>query len=595
MLKTPEIKNNVVIDTLNAIRYFFTKSQKKKMLLLGVLMLSSALMDVAGLASILPLIKISTDTTFIHTNEYLNQLYNISGATSESQFIMYFVLAILFYFIFKSIFGLFVIYLQARFSTGVVMTLTEFQYKKYYSMNFHQLSSINSSQIIHQVQNIPQNFISWIFTPALTLLSEGIIISLIIIGIASYNLILFGLIALAIAPASLSIYYGIRKKSQQLGRNIDKVRPDSHNSLVASIMGYVDIKLINKTKHYADKFFKFQERYYDQAIKSNMISFVPMKGYEIVAILGVVVIFMYAHFFAKESDQVLIFVGMFAAAAYRLMPSLNRIMSALMYLEINQISIQNLYNHVDEVDFTKETIAQQEISFKEKFTIKDISFRFPDSDALILDTINIEIKKGETVGIVGPSGSGKTTLLNIILRFYDPISGGLLIDDVPLTKENIVSWRSKLGYVKQDIFLLDGSIAENIALGETEFDKTRMESAIKQASLWEFVNEQEDGWNTKIGEKGSKLSGGQRQRIGIARALYREAEILVFDEATSALDSKTEQEVSESITQLSKTKKTIFIVAHRITTLKNCNRIYEIKNGKIDGVHTYDELIEKVL
>ncbi|MBT8196161.1 MAG: ABC transporter ATP-binding protein [Bacteroidia bacterium] len=595
MRKAPKITNNTFRDTFNCLRYFLSRGQKKKMLLLGFLMFTSAIMDVAGLASLLPLIKISTDPSFIHSNEYLSAIHSYSGATSDSQFIMFFVLAILAYFIFKSAFGLMVIYIQARFSTSIVMTITKFQYNKYYSMNFHQLSSINSSDIVHQVQNIPHNFIAWIFTPCLTFISESMIISLIIIGIASYNFVLFALIALAIAPASLSIYYGIRNKSQQLGKVIDTVRPFAHSSLVTSIMGYVDIVLINRAKFYSKKFFHYSQRYFDQNIKSTMISFIPMKGYEIVAILGVVVIFMYAHFFAKGSDEVLIFVGMFAAAAYRLMPSLNRIMTALMYMEVNQISISNLYKHIDEIDYTTQDIEQREVHFNNSLNIKDVSFQFPDSDTLILNKINIEIKKGETVGIVGPSGSGKTTLLNLILRFYEPVSGQLLSDGEALTQENIVSWRGKLGYVKQDIFLLDGSIAENISLGETEFDKERMEAAIKQASLWEFVNEQTDGWNTRIGEKGSKLSGGQRQRIGIARALYREAEILVFDEATSALDSKTEQEVSDSITQLSKTKKTIFIVAHRITTLKNCNRIYEIKDGVIEGVHTYDELIEKVM
>jgi len=277
------------------------------------------------------------------------------------------------------------------------------------------------------------------------------------------------------------------------------------------------------------------------------------------------------------------------------MPSLNRIMTGLMYLETNQVSVQNLYKHADSEQVSYNEEDQVAIDFNNELLIQNVSFQFPGTETKVLDNINIQITKGETVGIIGPSGSGKTTLLNIILRFYNEKSGQLLVDNTPLNDKNIISWRNKLGYVKQDIFLLDGSIAENIALGDDDIDEARMESAIKQASLLEFVNEQENGWNTTIGEKGSKLSGGQRQRIGIARALYRDAEILVFDEATSALDNKTEQEVSESISNLSKTKKTIFIVAHRITTLKNCNRIYEIKNGKIDGVHSYAELIEKVL
>jgi len=205
------------------------------------------------------------------------------------------------------------------------------------------------------------------------------------------------------------------------------------------------------------------------------------------------------------------------------------------------------------------------------------------------------VKKGEKIGFVGSSGSGKTTLMNLILRFYPENSGSVLVDGVKLTERHTDAWRRIIGYVKQDIFLIDGSIKDNITLSEENSDIPRLMSAIHQASLDDLVASLPEGIDSPVGEKGGKLSGGQRQRLGIARSLYRNAEVLIFDEATSALDTATENEVTEAIDALSGSNKTIFIIAHRITTLKNCDRIYELSNGRIAGVYSYQEMLAKVI
>jgi ABC-type multidrug transport system fused ATPase/permease subunit len=235
------------------------------------------------------------------------------------------------------------------------------------------------------------------------------------------------------------------------------------------------------------------------------------------------------------------------------------------------------------------------LRFEDSIEIKNLSFRFPSTQSAVLQNISMNVKKGEKIGIVGPSGSGKTTLMNVFLRFYEEQEGGIYVDGEQLERENILQWRNMLGYVKQDIFLLDGTIIENIAFGDSNPDLKRVNSAIQQSSLEQLIKELPEGIHTKIGERGSRISGGQRQRISIARSLYRNAEILIFDEATSALDTQTEQEVSESIDSLSDAHKTIFIIAHRITTLKNCDRIYELENGRIKGIHTYRQLLDKVI
>jgi len=288
-------------------------------------------------------------------------------------------------------------------------------------------------------------------------------------------------------------------------------------------------------------------------------------------------------------------VGAFAAAAYRLMPSLNRIMNAIMQVTKNQVAIENL-NEYNEL-YVKQSVMNRNvpIPFEKEITFENISFTFPKSKYPVLKSISFTVKKGEKVGFVGSSGSGKTTLMNILLRFFDEDNGRILIDGQPLKEDNLEYWRSMIGYVKQDIFMIDSNIMENVAFGEDKVDKHQLDLAVKQASLEDFVKTLPKGYDTEVGERGSRLSGGQRQRIGIARSLYRNAQILVFDEATSALDTQTEREVSEAIDSLSDTNKTIFIIAHRITTLKNCDRIYELKNGEISGVYTYNELVEKVI
>ncbi len=297
---------------------------------------------------------------------------------------------------------------------------------------------------------------------------------------------------------------------------------------------------------------------------------IPFRTNEVIALLGMIVILIYGLFFTENRNEIITIIGLFAAASYRLMPSLNRIVNSLNFINVNQVSIDNLNRYIEYFHAANKNKHKQiPVAFNHSIEFRDITFRFPDSAKPVLDNINLKVKKGERVGFIGKSGSGKTTLMNILLRFYVQQSGQLLVDDTEINEYNINDWRSKIGYVKQDIFLMDASIKDNITFGDEQPDENRLKTAIQQASLSQWVDSLPDGVNTLVGEKGSRLSGGQKQRVGIARSLYRNADVLIFDEATSALDMATEQEVTEAIDRLSNTNKTIFIIAHRITTLKN--------------------------
>jgi ABC-type bacteriocin/lantibiotic exporter with double-glycine peptidase domain len=238
---------------------------------------------------------------------------------------------------------------------------------------------------------------------------------------------------------------------------------------------------------------------------------------------------------------------------------------------------------------------EQPLQFNEAISFEDVSYRYEGGGRNVLDNCTLQIRKGEKVGIVGRSGAGKSTLVANILGFLKPTEGQIRIDNTVLSENNLKDWWHIVGYVRQEVFIMNTSMLENIAIGEdaAKVDMEKMKRAVKLASLEELVNELPNGIHTKLSERGNNLSGGQKQRIAIARAIYKGAQVLVFDEATSALDSKTEEEITNAIQQLGKEDLTIIIIAHRYTSLRYCDRIYDLQNGRISGSLTYEDLTNR--
>ncbi len=586
-------RSSALSKALNSLKVHLSTTQKKQMAGLSLLIFISALFDVFGLASILPLVKLATEPNLIFKSDVLNYLYHIGNFSTEKNFLLFIICFVFVFFLFKTVFGLFVNYLQTKFSTAVAYNITKKQFEKYFNLNYYQFSSLKSSSIIHHVINNPISYITWVVLPLIMLLSETIIVILIVGGIAIYDYKLFVFISIIIGPATWIIYKLLKNKSTHIGLEMNKIFPQSMGTLNQTIQGYIDIKLADKEDFYESKFLRLQKSYHSLNMKSYLHNLIPMRANEMVALSGVILIFIYAIFLTDNTASTIVMVSLFAAAAYRLMPSLNRIISSLVYIQKNLGALENLNLFEGEIKISEE--SQETIKFNDSIHLENISFKFPNTTKNIIDDISFSIKKGEKIGIIGSSGSGKTTLINILLKFHNEYEGVIKIDDTVLKNQHLKSWRKLIGYVKQDIFLMDASIIDNITFNESQPDEQRLKLAIEQSSLKSFITNLPEGLNTRIGERGSSLSGGQKQRLSIARSLYRNAEILIFDEATSALDNQTEQEVSDSIDALSKTQKTIIIIAHRLTTLKNCDRIYELKDGKIAAIHQYADLIKNII
>lgn len=582
-------------QTFQSMRMHLSAKQKKEMVWLAILIFIQGVLDVFGLGLIIPIINIASSPEVITQNKFfLGDIYQYLGFTSTNNFILFILLAVLSFYVLKTAFGLLVYWLSAKFATDVAVHITQHQYDKYYAVSYLDFTNIKSSVITNHVFNNPASYLAWVVNPAIIIFSELVIVALIIIAIIFVDIKLFACIVLVIGPATVMIYYALKNKSALYGTELDKVIPKVYGSLNASVNGYIDVKLAGKEADFRQKYMHHIRQYHDIGQKANFIGLVPLRAYEIVALLSIVVIFVYVLFItASDATKAVVLVGAFAAAAYRLMPSMNRIVGNMMYIRRSQSTINNLNYYASAIPGRTETIKDAPITFSHNIVFDNVGYRFPDSNAFVLSNISLTVNKGEKIGFVGASGSGKTTLMNLLLRFITETQGKILIDNIPLSETHLKQWRKLIGYVKQDIFIMDGTIKENIAFGETEVDERRLMRAISQASLADLVRSLPDGVNSLVGEKGSRLSGGQRQRIGIARALYRDAQILVFDEATSALDNQTEAEVTEAIDKLSETNKTIFVIAHRITTLKNCNRIYELQNGTIAHTHTYANLLER--
>ncbi|MEM6321512.1 MAG: ATP-binding cassette domain-containing protein, partial [Bacteroidota bacterium] len=317
---------------------------------------------------------------------------------------------------------------------------------------------------------------------------------------------------------------------------------------------------------------------------------IPPKMNEIIVGIGIMILFLFAVLFPAYQTDLLLILGGFGLAAFKIMPSINRMMYSL-------ILIKNVSYVISELKSIKNIKIQafQEVSpltFEKELAFKNISYQYPSSSNKVIKELSFTIKKGETVGFIGESGAGKSTLLNLILRFVTETSGNVEIDGVKLVSELGPNYQKLIGYVPQEVFIKEGTLRENIAFGDNteDIDDKSILKAVKDAAMLDFVNNHPDGLDMQLGENGADLSGGQKQRIGIARVIYQDAPIMVFDEITSALDKDTEKSIIETIGQLANQNKTIIIVAHRLSTLEMANRIYELNNGEIANIYQFKEL-----
>ncbi|MGQ1947079.1 ABC transporter ATP-binding protein [Geofilum sp. OHC36d9] len=574
------LKNNLIISTLIKIKEVLPVKYKRKSLKMLFLLFLNSVFEMMGLAAFLPLFSVILQPGVIEDHHIIGPIYKSMGFTSDRQFILVLAGLIVIVMVIKNIASLMIVRSQAKFSLSLYQYFSNRLHQLYYSKGFPFFKNTNSNVILRNINTIPTQFANNEVLPIFNFLNEVLVLILILTGLMLYDAKAILLLTFTILPIFLLFYNWVKGRSLRLEREANTITPKLTQSIFQSVHGYTDVEITNTQKQFRKRITDLIGRMVQLNIRRTVYTAAPTKVIETGMVITIFVITAYGLFFLPDRAGLAALLGLFALAAYRILPSVNRMMIALISIKGYQYTFEIISSVKD---FEPDNITHQPISFNEAISIHELAFRFPDADKEVLSNINLTIKKGESIGIMGASGSGKTTLMNLLLGFWKPTCGTINVDGQPLSQATLKSWRDRIGYVQQEVYIIDGSVAENVAFGmeSKEIDTKKLKKVLKQASLWEHIQSLPDSIHTNIGERGTRLSGGQRQRIGIARALYAGADVLFFDEATSALDSQTEMEITESIRTLADGNLTLIIIAHRETTLKYCERIIKLKNGHI--------------
>jgi len=531
-------------------------------------------METVGVGIIMPFITVASDFSKIESNRYINFIYNLTH-TDKLHFVVYFGILLIFFYIVRAVANLTYFYLLNRFSQGRYHLLAYRLFESYIGMDYKKFLDKNSAHLTKNIVNEASNLVQ-IISSFLFMMSE-VFVLIMIYGMLLYvnwKMTLLLTLFLLVNVVLLKIF--VSTKIKKSGDEREKFQKRFYEIITSSFGNFKIIKLKSKDKDILDKFAKASFGFAKANIKNQTLSqfprlFLEMIGFSLVAIIVVYLIIKYQTDIKGALPVLMVFV----LGLYRLMPSVNRIFNAYNQLLFYQNSLHIIHK---EFMYEPEELGDEKIEFKDKIELKDIEFSY-QKDKPIIKGVNLSIKKGEKVGIIGDSGSGKSTLVDIILGFYKPDGGEIRVDDVRLDESNIKSWRKKIGYIPQNIYLTDGDVASNVAFLE-EMNEKRVKEVLAQANILDFLEKYHDGIYTKVGENGVKLSGGQKQRIAIARALYADPELLVLDEATSALDNETEEKIMKEIYKIGQDK-TVIIIAHRVSTLDGCDRVAKLENGCI--------------
>jgi ABC-type multidrug transport system fused ATPase/permease subunit len=588
---------NIVFSTIRDINSILFPHHKKRIILMVFLILFGGILDVLGLAAILPVASLVFDPSNIHKSHFIHSIFVSMGFENDSSFLYFVLVSFWFIFLFKNGAAAIISYLQSKFSYGVASDISQKQFENIMNHDLQYFNDHNSTNLVRNIQIMPFHFSTYLLLPSLILMSEIVVLIIILTAISLYNITVIGLMVVTLTPSFILTYKLIKSRTQFYEKERNRLNTELTKQAYQTIHGYIDVKLFNKEKYFMSVFKLNQLKFKRVFTNAFTLNLIPSKIIELTAISAVIIMFAYTLYSPGAKESISVMLPLFIAAAYRVMPSMNRMLIALGSIKGFQYVIQIIKDGLQPIPNTSDQNKEAVLSFENHIEFRDVSYQYPSGKKLSVDSLNLKVQKGQKIGIIGKSGSGKTTIINILLRFLKEQQGGLYVDGKKISVNEENQWRQLIGYVKQSVFIIDGDFYENIAFGvaRQEIDIEKLNKVLVLSKLDEVVEKSPQGLNSNIGENGTKLSGGQRQRIAIARALYKDAQILVFDEATSALDTQTEKEITESIEAISKENKTMFIIAHRITTLKNCDVIYDMADGKIIGTYSYEEIAKTIL
>lgn len=577
--------------------FLFTFQEIKRVILLAVMILIMALLEIIGVVSILPFIAVLTNPTLIESNSILNSIFNFSikfGVEDEQQFLFFLGIMVFVMLIISLSFKAITTYAQHRFvqmrEYTIGKRLLESYLRQPYAWFLNRHSADLGKNVLSEIQAIIGNGLN----PLIELLAKGTVAIAIVLLLLIVDIKLALIVGFILGGAYSIIFYILRNFLKKIGKSRLENNKSRFLTLSEAFGAIKEIKFRSMEKIYVNRFAVPSKIYASTTALSQIIKHLPRFFLEAIAFGGAMLLILYLMLKKGNFNEALPVIALYIFAGYRLIPSLQQIYNSLTQITFINPSLSALVNDLKNLNEIKPNINEDTILFNKQISLNNIQFSYPNSQRLILKNINLTINAKSVVGLVGQTGSGKSTIVDIILGLLETKKGNIKVDGKIITKKNIQSWQNSLGYVPQNIYLIDDTIASNIAFGidKENIDLKVVEKVSKIANLHDFVeNELEQKYQTIIGERGVRLSGGQKQRIGIARALYHNPKVLVLDEATSALDNQTEQAVMDAVNNLAKNI-TIILIAHRLSTVKNCDKIYLLNNGELK-TQIYDELLNK--
>ena len=550
-----------------------TRQEKKNFIILIFMSIFLSIIETVGISAIMPFITLASDPSKIVSNKYSKMVYDFFEFSTTTNFMIFFGLFLISFYIFRAIYSIFYNYILNKFAFGRFHAFAFRLFKNYTNLPYKRFVKRNSAELIKTIVNEASN-LSFYMQSLLLMFSEFFTVVLLYALLLLMDWKMTLVLTILLGAKVLFLLFFLKKRIEKEGTRRSTMQSKFYKILNETFGNFKIIKLIQNEEKLYSEFLSTSHGYAKANIVSNTLNQLPRLSLETIGFSVLIGIVVYVLFKYNDASFVLPIISMYALALYRILPALNRILSNYNALLFLSSSLDIVYS---DLSYTPQTEGKDFIDFKNKIELTNVSFEY-NKNKKVLENINIIINKGDKVAFVGESGSGKSTLVDLIIGLYKPLSGEIVIDDKKLTTDNVKSYRSKVGYIPQSIYLFDGTVGENVAFGY-EYNKEKIIEVLKKANIYDFLSSKE-GIDTLVGDGGIQLSGGQKQRIGIARALYSDPEILVLDEATSALDNETEAKIMDEIYETSHDK-TLLTIAHRLSTIERCDRKIMLANGKI--------------